>query len=171
MITTLKQDSVNTTGLAGSQRGYLLVHITMSSEPLINDFYFLHAALWRTANVSGIFTAWRSGIMINFSEVSYTEPSLAAFATKRIDHALLHMIPLLLCASHIAKSLLFFSTARGPRGFDFTSKGTLDAAFTGEESFAEQASTMIKHEGGWKTPGPLAYVEATALGEADDNST
>ena len=146
----------------------------MSSEPLINDFYFLPAALWRTANVSGICTAWRSGIMIIFSEVSYTEPSLAAFATKRIDHALPHMIPLLLCASHIARSLcFFFPRARGPRGFESTSEGALDAAFTGEDSFAEQASTMIKHEGGWKTPGQLAYVEATALGdsEAVDNST
>ena len=166
---------MNTTGLAGSQSGYLSAHITMSSKPLINDFYFVHAALWRTANVSGIFTAWRSGIMIIFSEISYTEPSLAAFATKRVDHALLHMIPLLLCASHTAKLLLYFiffqEQEAGPRGFEITSEGALDAAFTGEASFAEQASTMIKHEGGWKTPGQLAYVEATALGEAVDNST
>ena len=107
---------MNTTGLAGSHRGYLFAHITMSSKPLINDFYFVDAALWRTANVSGIFTAWRSGIMIIFSEVSYTEPSLAAFATKRVDHALLHMIPLLLCAPHIAKLLLFLLIFQGQEG-------------------------------------------------------
>ena len=77
---------------------------------------------------------------------------------------------------HTLQSCCFFSSsnfprARGLRGFEFTSEGALDAAFTGEGSFAEQASTMIKHEGGWKTPGQLAYVEATALGEGVDNST
>ena len=110
---------MNTTGLAGSHREYLFAHITMSSKPLINDFYFVPAALWRTASVSGIFTAWRSGIMIIFSEVSYTEPSLAAFATKRVDHALLHMIPLLLCASHIAKLLVVPLFTKGKRAEGF----------------------------------------------------
>ena len=75
---------------------------------------------------------------------------------------------------HTLQSCCFsfnFPRERGPRGFEFTSEGALDAAFTGEASFAEQASTMIKHEGGWRTPGQLACVEATALGEVVDNST
>lgn len=62
---------------------------------------------------------------------------------KRIHLALLHMIPLLLCASHIAKSLLYFSVRKGLRGFHSTSEVAVDAAFIGKDLLAEQASTII----------------------------
>ena len=157
---------MNTTGLAGSQRGYLFAHITMSSKPLINDFYFVHAALRRTANVSGIFTAWRSGIMIIFSEVSYTEPSLAAFATKRVDHALLHMIPLLLCASHIAKLLFYFLFSKSKRaeGSQIYLRGCPDCGFYRRSLFCRTSFDDDQTRGRLEDPRTVGLCGGDGLG-------
>lgn len=78
------------------------------------------------------------------------------------------MIPLLLCASHIAKLLyVFFGTERA-EGFRSYLRGAIDAVLIGKAPFEEQASTVRRRREGPETVG---LVEATASAEAVDNST
>lgn len=77
------------------------------------------------------------------------------------------MIPLLLCASHIAKLLyVFFGTERA-EGFRSYLRGAI-AVLIGKAPFEEQASTVRRRREGPETVG---LVEATASAEAVDNST
>ena len=78
------------------------------------------------------------------------------------------MIPLLLCAPHIAKPL-FILTEERAEGSRFCLGGGADAASTGKKPFRRTNFNNTKEAG--RPSGPLALVEATALAEVVDNST
>ena len=103
--------------------------------------------------------------MIISSDTSIHGAINGGVAPKWTDLALLHMIPLLLCASHIAKSL-YFLRGKSDKGFRFYLGGAADAVSSARTL---SKNKLQKYEGGQeagRSQDRWAIVEAAALADS-----
>lgn len=96
---------------------------------------------------------------------------MAAF-TKMVYLAMLHMIPLLLCALHIAKLLCKFTGGRKELGFPDDTQKCRRSGFDGQRPKTHSKNKLQQNEGGGKVPRPFGFCGGNGSGpETVDKGT